>query len=140
MFTFTCFSCWIYSQSVSFHFFSLFWDIFLFCAIFPSGLGTIFSFAPSIISMWQKACIWVNPTMNSINSVSQLLFSSGCAQWSENLQVNFQIRIILCTFIHVLQKFSILFRSLSLCPAPLSGLSPPISSTIVMTKWDTLLL
>ena len=45
--------CSIYSQAISFCFFSFFWDIFFFCATSSSGLGTICSFSVRIISMWQ---------------------------------------------------------------------------------------
>ena len=64
--------CGIYSQAISFCFFSFFWDIFFFCATSSSGLGTICSFSVRIISMWQGELVGVDPTMSSVSPAPHL--------------------------------------------------------------------
>ena len=49
-------------------------------------------------------------------------------------------RAVLCIFKHVQQKFSTLFGSLTLHPAPLFGWGRPTNPTTVTMEWHALLL
>ena len=58
--------------AISFCFFNFFWDIFFFCAISSSGLGTIFFFSKVHLNVVRRAHVWVDLTMSAVSSVPYL--------------------------------------------------------------------
>ena len=64
--------CFIYSWAISFCFFNFFWDIFFFCEIFSSDLGTIFFFSKDHLNVVRRAHVWVYLTMSSVSSAPHL--------------------------------------------------------------------